>query len=96
MNKILETHYNITNSSYQVRVIKEDFHEYTKHILETNGIESTKIINGIDNRQGCSLSKTEKIIKIIQNIEDRSFIFEKYNSFNQSKIIVSLVVIDES
>lgn len=96
MNKILETHYNLSNNIYQVRIFEEDFEEYVKHILETKEGNATKIINGIDNIQGCTLGKPEKIVEIIQSIKGYSLIFKKYNDFNQSEVIVSLVVIDDN
>ena len=94
MNKILETHYDLTNNSSQVRVIDEDFHKYVYHLQEANGRYHSRIITDINNTSnGCTLGVSEKIISIHQNTED-TFVFKKYNSHLDAEIIVALVIID--
>jgi uncharacterized protein (UPF0128 family) len=93
MTKVLETHYEFKNNSSQCRIIEvEDFQKYITHILESNeNKKNTEIINGIDNREGCTLGKLEMITNILQDIKGECFTFTKQNVFNGNTSVVSLV-----
>lgn len=96
MNKILETHYNLNNHTCQVRLFEDSFKDYIRHIIISNDKNKpTKSINSIDNKYGNTLGIAETIENIITNIGGESFIFRKHNKYNNSDVIVSLVVIDE-
>jgi hypothetical protein len=80
MDKILETHYNLKNDSYQTRVIYHDFIQYKVHILDCNdkGIHSKDMqgISGINISIGSTIGIPEKIT-YTYTYNDKTYCFKK-------------------
>jgi len=94
MSKILETHYNLTNHSSQVRIIEENFIRYVNHLIKASvSGDSSKIIHS--SPSGPTLAKPERITAIVHYTKDKSLTFIKKNDYTNDDIVVSLVKIEQ-